>query len=125
MMYGQHERPLESFPEFPTDLSSCQKPAVWLESFMWSGKLDSEPDLRAGIKSLQLVMSYVDFQLKLQGCHNEDEIMVTVSTHLQLSLQSPQKRKLSWVGDKILVKHPVLIHYEIILTNLSGPQANK
>lgn len=41
-------------PRLLTARSFCQKPAVWLEPSMWSGKLDSEPDLRAGRKSLQL-----------------------------------------------------------------------
>lgn len=88
-------------PRLPTGPSFCQKPAVWLESFMWSGKSGSEPDLRAGIKSLQLVMFYVDVQLKLQGLpwqrrHHGD------SEHPSPALSAKSSRKgieLSWRQD--------------------------
>lgn len=55
MMCGQHgQRRLEPAPELRTGLSVCQKPAEWLEASLGSGEWDSEPDLRAGIKSPQL-----------------------------------------------------------------------
>ena len=62
-------------------------------------------------------MSQVDFQIGVKMlCHDDDDLKVTVSVSSSLC-KLLKERKLSGNGDKISVKHTVLIHL-VTFTNM-------